>query len=448
MSSRPTATTVSSPLWAPDPHVIDIERIRADFPLLDREVRDGKRLVYLDTGATSQKPRQVIEAERHFYEHTNAAVHRGAHAVAEEATEVYEDARTAVAGFVGAEFDELVWAKNATEGLNLVAYSFLNATLNARMGRGAAEEEPFVLSEGDEIVVTELEHHANLVPWQELAAKTGARLRWIGVTDEGRLDAEDFEVIGARTKIVAFTHASNVTGAITPVDAIVRRAQAVGAFTVLDACQSAAHLPVDFHELGVDFAAFSGHKMLAPTGIGALYGRRELLEALPPFLSGGSMVELVTMESTTFMPPPQRFEAGTQMVAQAAGFHAAVDYLSDVGMEAFAAHEQTLTRRLLESMAQVPGVRVLGPQSPEDRLAVVAFEVEGVHPHDVGQVLDDAGIAVRVGHHCAQPVHRRLGVHASARASAGVHTTEAEIDAFIEGLHRVRSFFGAAEGRE
>ena len=287
MSSRPTATTVSSPLWAPDPHVIDIERIRADFPLLDREVRDGKRLIYLDTGATSQKPRQVIEAERHFYEHTNAAVHRGAHAVAEEATEVYEGARTAVAEFVGAEFDELVWAKNATEGLNLVAYSFLNATLNARMGRGAAEEEPFVLSEGDEIVVTELEHHANLVPWQEVAAKTGARLRWIGVTDEGRLDAEDFEVIGARTKVVAFTHASNVTGATTPVAEIVRRAQAVGAFTVLDACQSAAHLPVDFHDLCVDFAAFSGHKMLAPTGIGALYGRRELLEDLPPFLTGG-----------------------------------------------------------------------------------------------------------------------------------------------------------------
>ena len=448
MSSRPTATTVSSTLWAPDPHVIDIERIRADFPLLDREVRDGKRLVYLDTGATSQKPRQVLEAERHFYEHTNAAVHRGAHAVAEEATESYEGARSAVAEFVGAEFDELVWAKNATEGLNLVAYGFLNATLNARMGRGGAGEERFVLSEGDEIVVTELEHHANLVPWQELAAKTGAQLRWIRVTDEGRLDPEDFEVIGEKTKIVAFTHASNVTGAITPVDEIVRRAQAVGAFTVLDACQSAAHLPVDFGALGVDFAAFSGHKMLAPTGIGALYGRRELLEALPPFLTGGSMVELVTMESTSFMPPPQRFEAGTQMVAQAAGFHAAVDYLSAVGMDAFAAHEQTLTRRLLEGMAQVPGVRVLGPQSAEDRLAVVAFEVEGVHPHDVGQVLDDAGIAVRVGHHCAQPVHRRLGVHASARASVGIHTTEAEIDAFIEGLHRVRSFFGAAEGRD
>ncbi|GGE77124.1 SufS family cysteine desulfurase [Nesterenkonia cremea] len=427
--------------------MIDIERIRADFPLLDREVRDGKRLVYLDTGATSQKPRQVIEAERHFYEHTNAAVHRGAHAVAEEATEAYEAARTAVAEFVGAEFDELVWAKNATEGLNLVAYGFLNATLNARMGRSSAGEEQFVLAEGDEIVVTELEHHANLVPWQELAAKTGAQLRWIGVTDEGRLNPDDFDVIGEKTRILAFTHASNVTGAITPVEEIVRRAQAAGAFTVLDACQSAAHLPVDLHQLGVDFAAFSGHKMLAPTGIGALYGRRELLEALPPFLTGGSMVELVTMESTSFMPPPQRFEAGTQMVAQAAGFHAAVDYLSEVGMEAFAAHEQKLTQRLLDGIAEVPGVRVLGPQDAHDRLAVVAFEVEGVHPHDVGQVLDDAGIAVRVGHHCAQPVHRRLGVHASARASAGVHTTEAEIDAFIEGLHRVRSFFGAAEGR-
>lgn len=427
--------------------MIDAERVRGDFPILDREVRDGRRLVYLDTGATSQKPRQVIEAERRFYEHTNAAVHRGAHAVAEEATEAYEGARAAVADFVGVDFDEIVWAKNATEGLNLVAYGFLNATLNARLGRGSAAEERFVLSEGDEIVITELEHHANLVPWQELAAKTGATLRWIGVTADGRLDPGDFDVIGERTKVVAFTHASNVTGAITPVEEIVRRAKDAGAFTVLDACQSAAHLPVDLHALDVDFAAFSGHKMLAPTGIGALYGRRELLEALPPFLTGGSMVEMVTMESTTFMPPPQRFEAGTQMVAQAAGFHAAVDYLSGVGMENFAAHEQVLTQKLLDGISEVPGVRVLGPEDPQDRLAVVAFEVEGVHPHDVGQVLDDAGIAVRVGHHCAQPVHRRLGVHASARVSAGVHTTEGEIDIFIEGLRRVRSFFGASEVR-
>lgn len=427
--------------------MIDAERIRGDFPILGREVRDGKRLVYLDTGATSQKPRQVIEAERHFYEHTNAAVHRGAHAVAEEATEAYEGARAAVAGFVGVDFDELVWAKNATEGLNLIAYGFLNATLNARLGRGSAAEERFALSEGDEIVITELEHHANLVPWQELAAKTGATLRWIGVTADGRLDPGDFDVIGERTKVVAFTHASNVTGAITPVEEIVRRAKDAGAFTVLDACQSAAHLPVDLHALDVDFAAFSGHKMLAPTGVGALYGRRELLEALPPFLTGGSMVELVTMETTTFMPPPQRFEAGTQMVAQAAGFHAAVDYLNGIGMENLAAHEQVLTQKLLDGISEVPGVRVLGPEDPQDRLAVVAFEVEGVHPHDVGQVLDDAGIAVRVGHHCAQPVHRRMGVHASARVSAGVHTTEGEIDIFIEGLRRVRGFFGASEMR-
>lgn len=417
----------------------DLLEISGDFPLLDRTVREGKPLVYLDTGATAQKPTAVLDAERAFNQRHNAAVHRGAHQVAEEATEAYEAARAALAGFVGVDFAEIVWTKNATEALNLVAYSFLNATL----GAGGDEADPFRLCPGDEIVVTELEHHANLVPWQQLAARTGAVLRWIPVTDQGRLDMDQLDVIGERTRIVAFTHASNVTGAITDAAPIVARAQQHGALTVLDACQSAAHLPVDFHALGVDFAAFSGHKMLGPTGVGALYGRSELLEAMPPFLTGGSMVEIVTMEETTFMPPPQRFEAGTQMVAQTVGLHAAVDYLSSIGMDRVAAHEDHMTGLLLEGIATVPGVRVLGPADAAERLAVVAFDVDGVHAHDVGQVLDDQGIAVRVGHHCAQPVHRSFGVHASTRASAGVYTSEADIEAFIAGLHRVVTFFGA-----
>ncbi|WP_225973273.1 SufS family cysteine desulfurase [Nesterenkonia natronophila] len=415
----------------------DLLDLASDFPILSRKVRDGKPLVYLDTGATSQKPRQVLDAEREFNELHNAAVHRGAHQIAEEATEAFEAARSAVARFVGADVGEIVWTKNATEALNLIANGFLNASL----GRGGSSASRYKLGPEDEIVVTELEHHANLVPWQELAAKTGARLRWIPVTGEGRLDLQQLEVINERTRVVAFTHASNVTGAITDVATILDRAQSVGAYTVLDACQSAAHLPVDFHQLGIDFAVFSGHKMLGPTGVGALYGRRELLEALPPFLTGGSMVEVVTMEETTFMPPPQRFEAGTQMVAQTVGMRAAVDYLGAVGMGRVAAHEDHLAGILLEGLTQVPGVRLLGPTSSEQRLAVFAFDVPGVHPHDVGQVLDDQGIAVRVGHHCAQPVHRSFGVHASTRASAGVYTTTADVEAFIDGLHKVVKFF-------
>ncbi|HLV55921.1 MAG TPA: SufS family cysteine desulfurase [Actinotalea caeni] len=417
----------------------ELSAVRADFPLLARTVRDGRPLVYLDTAATSQKPQCVLDAEQDFYERRNAAVHRGAHALAEEATEAYEAARAAVAGFVGVAPGELVWTKNATEAINLVAYAFSNATA----GRGGDAARRFRLGPGDEVVVTEAEHHANLVPWQELCARTGATLRWLGLTDEGRLDLGTLDVIGERTRVVALTHASNVTGAISPVAEVVAAAHAVGALVVLDACQSVPHLPVDLHALDVDFAAFSGHKMLGPTGVGALYGRRELLEAMPPVLTGGSMVEVVTMTDTTYAPPPQRFEAGTQMVAQTVGLRAAVEYLGELGMDAVAAHEAALAQRLLDGVAQVPGVRVLGPSTAEDRLATVAFAVDGVHPHDVGQLLDDAGVAVRVGHHCAQPLHRRLGVAASARASAGVYTSEADVDAFVEALGRVRTFFGA-----
>ncbi|MBD8062247.1 cysteine desulfurase [Oceanitalea stevensii] len=421
----------------------ELAAVRADFPILGRTTRSGRPLVYLDSAATSQKPQCVIDAEQDFYEQRNAAVHRGAHQLAEEATEAYEQARAAVAAFVGVDTDEIVWTKNATEGINLVAYAMSNASI----GRGGDRAvELFALRPGDEIVVTEAEHHANLVPWQELCARTGATLRWIGLTDEGRLDAGTFDVIGERTRLVALTHASNVTGALSPVAEVVRRARAAGALVLLDACQSVPHLPVDLHALDVDFAVFSGHKMLGPTGVGALYGRRELLAAMPPFLTGGSMVQIVTMEGTTYADAPQRFEAGTQMVSQTVGLRAAVDYLAELGMDAVAAHEHTLTERLLAGISSVPGVRVLGPQDAADRLAVVAFAVDGVHPHDVGQVLDNAGVAVRVGHHCAQPVHQRLGVHASARASASIYTTEQEIDVFVEELGKVRHFFGVDHG--
>ncbi len=420
----------------------ELAAVRADFPLLSRTLRDGRPLVYLDSGATSQKPEVVLDAEQDFYTQRNAAVHRGAHQLAEEATEAFEHARERVAAFVGVAPDELVWTSNATEGLNLVAYAMSNASL----GRGGAVARRFALGPGDEIVVTEAEHHANLVPWQELAARTGATLRWLSLDDDGRVRLDDLAtVVGERTRVLAFTHASNVTGAITPVAPFVARAREVGALTVLDACQSVPHLPVDLHALGVDFAAFSGHKMLGPTGVGALYGRRELLVDLPPFLTGGSMVEVVTMETTTYAPPPQRFEAGTQMVAQAIGMGAAADYLAELGMDAVAAHERRLAGLLLDAVASVPGVRVIGPTENRDRLATVSFVVDGVHAHDVGQVLDDAGVAVRVGHHCAQPLHRRFGVAATARASASVYTTEEEVAVFREALAGVRAFFGVGD---
>ena len=417
----------------------ELAAVRADFPLLRRTVRGGGPLVYLDSAATSQKPDVVIDAELDFYTERNAAVHRGAHQLAEEATDAYEAARADVAALVGARADELVWTANATAAINLVAYAMSNATA----GRGGAAARRFALAPGDEIVVTEAEHHANLVPWQELAARTGAALRWIGVGDDGRLRTDELaSVVTERTKVLAFAQVSNVTGAVADVPAFVARAREVGALTVLDACQSVPHLPVELGALGVDFAAFSGHKMYGPTGVGALYGRRELLEAMPPFLTGGSMVEVVTMESTTFAPPPQRFEAGSMMVAQAVGMGAAARYLRELGMPAVAAHEAEMTRLLLDAVAAVPGVRLIGPSDVNDRVAVVSFVVDGVHAHDVGQVLDDAGVAVRVGHHCAQPLHRRFGTAATSRASAGVYTTAEEVAAFGAALATVRPFFG------
>jgi cysteine desulfurase/selenocysteine lyase len=410
--------------------------VRADFPLLKRTVRD-KPLVYLDSAATSQKPVVVLDAERDYYVTRNAGVHRGAHALAEEATEAFEGARATVASFVGAQPEEIVWTTNATTALNLVAYAISNASL----GRGGESAARFRIGAGDEIVVTRAEHHANLVPWQELVARTGASLRWLDLTADGQIDLDTIAVIGPQTKIVAFQHVSNVTGAIAPVVEIVAAARNVGALVVLDACQSVPHMPIDFPALDVDFAVFSGHKMYGPTGVGALYGRAELLADLPPFLTGGSMVETVTMETTTYAQPPTRFEAGSMMVAQAVGMAAAAEYLTELGMDSVAAHEQALVGDLLSAIESVPGVRLLGP-GPEDRIALASFSVDGVHPHDVSQVLDDLGIAVRAGHHCAQPLHRHFEVPASTRASTGVYTTRDDLSALAEGLAQVVRFFG------
>nr|WP_231366189.1 SufS family cysteine desulfurase [Zhihengliuella flava] len=411
--------------------------MRADFPILSRKIGD-RDLIYLDSGATSQKPRCVLEAEQQYYEQFNAAVHRGAHSLAVEATDHFEDARAAVAGFVGASPDELVWTSNATEAINLVAYAFSNASA----GRGGAAAEPFRLGPGDEIVVTEQEHHANLIPWQELALRTGATLTYIPVAADGalRMDLAP-QVIGERTRVVAFTHVSNVLGTITDVARLVELARAAGAVTVLDACQSVPHLPVDVKALDVDFMAFSGHKMLGPTGIGALYGRRELLNALPPFLTGGSMITTVTMERAEFLEAPNRFEAGTQRIAQAVSLAAAVGYLSEVGMDRIAAWEEKLGARLAAGIEPLDGVRLLGPAGVP-RIGTAAFDVDGVHPHDVGQFLDAAGVAVRVGHHCAQPLHRALGVNASTRASTYLYNTEQDVDAMLSALADVRGFFG------
>jgi cysteine desulfurase/selenocysteine lyase len=420
------------------------DAIRGDFAILSRSVRDGRPLVYLDSGATSHKPRQVLDAVRAFYEQRNSAVHRGAHQLAEEATDAFESARETVAHFIGAQAQEVVFTKNATEAINLVAYAFSNAAAAGAMdGVDPAIAARFALGEGDEIVTTEMEHHANLIPWQELARRTGATLRWIGVTDDGRLDLADLNtVITDRTKVVAFTHVSNVLGTINPVVAIVDRAREVGALTVLDACQSVPHLAVDVVDLGVDFLAFSGHKMLGPMGVGVLWGRYKLLAAMPPFLTGGSMIETVRMEGATYATPPQRFEAGVPVAAQAVGLAAACDYLTDVGMPRVTAHEHVLTEALLAGLERRPWVRVVGPVDGQDRSGAVSFVVDGVHPHDVGQILDDAGVAVRVGHQCAWPLHQRMKVSATTRASFALYNTGAEVEALLDALDQVPAVFG------
>ncbi|MDR7184302.1 cysteine desulfurase/selenocysteine lyase [Microbacterium trichothecenolyticum] len=431
MSSAAPAPSQAAPL--------DAALLRADFPLLGERV-NGERLVYLDSGATSQKPQAVIDAEVDFLTRSNSAVHRGAHTLAAEATELFEDARTTVAGFVGARPEQLVWTSGATAGLNLVAYAIGNASV----GRGAPASGRFALQPGDEIVITETEHHANLIPWQELAARTGAVLRHIPVHDDGTLDMDAAAtLIGERTRIVAFTHVSNVLGIVNPVADLVALAQAVGAVTVLDACQSAPHLPLDFPALGVDLAVFSGHKMLGPYGVGGLYGRADVLEALPPFLTGGSMITTVTLDEASYLSPPQRFEAGTQPVSQAIGLAAAVRYLNGIGMDAVHAHEKALEARMGDGLRAIPGVRLLGDAPGAERVGLWAFDVDGVHAHDVGQFLDARGVAVRVGHHCAQPLHRRFGLTASVRASSALYNTADDVDVFLDALSGVRAFFGA-----
>lgn len=418
--------------------------LRADFPILSEQV-NGHRLVYLDSAATSQKPTAVLDAERDFLTHANSAVHRGAHTLAAEATDLFEDARAAVAGFVGAQPEQLVWTSGATAGLNLVAYAIGNATL----GRGAPASAPYALAPGDEIVTTAIEHHANLIPWQELAARTGAVLRHIPARADGTLDLDAAaSIIGERTRIVAFTHVSNVLGIVNPVAEIVALAQAVGATTVLDACQSAPHLPLDLPALGVDLAVFSGHKMLGPYAIGGLYGRADVLDALPPFLTGGSMITTVTLDHAEYLPAPQKFEAGTQAVGPAIGLAAAVRYLEDVGPANIHAHEVALAERMGAGLRDIPGIRLLGDAPGADRVGLWSFGVAGVHAHDAGQFLDAQGIAVRVGHHCAAPLHRQFGMTASVRASTALYNTEDDVDLFLDAVRGIRGFFGVTDQAE
>lgn len=410
--------------------MLDVHSIRADFPILTRTVRDGKPLVYLDSGATSQKPLPVLDAERDFVLHHNAATHRGAHQLAEEATDAYENARELVAGFVGCAIDEVIFTKNCTEGLNLVSYVL-----------GDDRAGQYRVSAGDEIIISEAEHHANLIPWQELCRRTGATLKWFPLRDDGRLDLDAVEIT-ERTKVVAVTHASNVTGAITDVATVVERAHQVGALVVLDACQSVPHMPVNFTALGVDFAAFSGHKMLAPSGVGVLYGRAQILQALPPFLTGGSMIEHVTMEKTTYAPPPQRYEAGVPNMSQVVGLGAAVEYLDSLGMDNVFAHEQEITSYALQELGKLTGVHIVGPTTPENRGSAISFTIDGIHSHDIGQFLDDDGIAVRVGHHCAEPLHTHFGLSGTTRASFYIYNTLDEVDRLVDGITRVQKFFG------
>lgn len=418
---------------------LDVERIRADFPILGREV-NGRRLVYLDSGNTSQKPRQVIEAVREHFERHNANVARSVHTLGTEATAAYEGARAKVARFINAtSAEEVVFTKNATEAINLVAYAMLAASVD----RGGAVDPRFRLGPGDEVVITEMEHHSNIVPWQLLCERTGATLRWFGLTDDGRLDESTLDdLVNPRTKLVSMVLVSNILGTANDVSRIAARVREVGALLMLDGSQAVPHRPVDVGALDADFLAFTGHKMLGPTGIGVLWGRGELLAAMPPVLGGGSMIETVTMERSTFAPPPARFEAGTPPIAEAVGLGAAVDYLTAVGMESIAAYEKELAGYALERLHAVPGLRIIGPDTTVGRGATISFALAGVHPHDVGQILDAEGVQVRVGHHCARPTCVRYGVPATTRVSLYLYNTTEEIDALVAALEKVRGVFG------
>ena len=403
--------------------MLDVSAIKKDFPIFDRKIRDGKRLIYLDSGATSQKPNSVIDAEVNFYRFSNAAVHRGAHQLAEEATDHFENARSIVAEFIGADPDEVVFTKSATESINLVAYALTEK-----------------IKSGDRIVVSEMEHHANLIPWQQLAKRTGAELAWFAVTPDGRLDLGSIDqVISSNTAIVAITHQSNVLGTITPIDQIVKRAESVGAKVLLDACQSVPHMIVDVRKLGVDYLAFSGHKALGPTGVGVLWGRD--LEELPPFLFGGSMIENVTMTDATWAPAPKKFEAGVPNMAQAIGLGTALKYLNKVGLKNIHEHELYLTRSLLAGLEDIDGLNIFGPRDLQDRGGTVSFTVDGIHPHDLGQYLDAQGIAVRTGHHCAWPLARKFKIPATTRASMYLYNDLSDIDALITGIKDAKKFF-------
>ncbi|MEI7659582.1 MAG: cysteine desulfurase [Actinomycetes bacterium] len=407
--------------------------VRKDFPIFERTIRDGKRLVYLDSGATAQKPWSVINAESDFYAKHNAAVHRGAHQLAEEATDAYEGARSIVAKFIGGDENEVIFTKSATESINLVAYAMGNAEPGNR----------FALSANDTIVVTEMEHHANLIPWQQLSKRTGAKLSWFNVTQDSRLDLSNVnEIITENTKVVAVTHQSNVLGTINPLEAIVKRAHEVGAVVVLDACQSIPHMVVNVAELDVDFLAFSGHKAVGPTGVGVLWGKAELLDELPPFLTGGSMIETVTMTSATWAPVPQKFEAGVPNMAQAVGLGAALNYLTALGMDKIHAHEMTLTDYALKKMLAIPGIRIIGPENTVDRGATLSFTIKDIHPHDIGQYVDSQGVAVRTGHHCAWPLARCMNVPATTRASFYLYNDEHDVDALVEALLGAQAYFG------
>ena len=426
---------------------LDVPRIRKDFPILDRTVRDGRPLAYLDSANTSQKPRQVIEAITDFYERHNANIHRASHQLGEEATAAYEGARIKAAQFIGAADEaEVVFTKNVSEGINLVAYAMGNASAGQHgAGQAGRTGERFRLGPGDEIVITEMEHHSNIVPWQLLCQRTGATLRWFGVTQDGQLDLSGIDaLITERTKLVALAHQSNVLGTINPVRDIADRAHQAGALVLVDAAQSVPHMPVDVQQLDADFLGFTSHKMCGPTGIGVLWGRRELLEEMPPFLGGGEMIESVWMDHSTFAPPPHKFEAGTMPIAEAAGLDAAIGYLTDTGLDAVRAHEQELVRYALGALGEVDGLRVLGPADPAGRGAAVSFTVDEVHPHDISQVLDENGVAVRAGHHCAWPLHRRYGITASTRASFYLYNTMAEVDSLVAGIRQAQHFFGRA----